>query len=128
MDDREDLRREHDAGESDRDLRDDGDAGGPLRPSHGQLDNATPPGDRDYFIERLVRAVTTGRKHRFRAEPIRARTGPGLPVFPHEPAWFRVNPAYFTPERKSGNGTIPVADPGRDQTMNKPDRRNNPGP
>jgi hypothetical protein len=82
-----------------------------------------------------VRAVTTGRKHRFRAAPIRARIGPGLPVFSfkpawflEKPAWFRVYPGDFTPERKSGNGGVRAAQPGRDQTVDKPDQQENPGP
>jgi len=45
------------------------------------------------------------RNNQFRAAPIRARTGPGLPLFSlrpagfsQKPAWFRKYPADFTPE------------------------------
>ena len=71
----------------------------------------------------------------FRDAPIRAHYEPGFPVFSLKPAWFSQKPAWFcgypadfTPETKSGNGTIPVADQGWDQTMNKPDQQENPGP
>jgi hypothetical protein len=74
-------------------------------------------------------------KTQFRAEPIRALKGPGLPLFSFKPAWFfekpagfRKYPADFTTERRSGNGTIPAAEPERDQTVDKPGSENNPGP
>ena len=54
MDGREDFWREHHAAERDRDFRDDRDIKNPLRPAHGQLDNATRLGERDCFRERPV--------------------------------------------------------------------------
>lgn len=63
--------------------------------------------------------------------PYRARITSFFPqtgmVFP-KPAGYRAYPADFTPERKSGNGTIPAADPGWDQTMNKPEQQKKSGP
>ena len=57
---REDFWREYDVGESDRDLRDNGDAGDPLRPDHHDLDNITRSGDRYRFRERPVKAGAAG--------------------------------------------------------------------
>ena len=54
LDGREDLRREHDPGERDRDLRYDRDVEDPLRPAQCQLDDATRLCDRDRFRERPV--------------------------------------------------------------------------
>jgi|GEM_PF-6312827 len=69
------------------------------------------------------------------AKPIRALKEPGLPLvslkpawFLEKPAWFCAYPADFTPERKSGNGAVRAAEPGRDQTLSKPKRLENPGP
>ena len=55
---REDLRREHDPGERDRDLRYDGDVEDPLRPAQCHLDDAPGLGDRDRFGQRPVGAGT----------------------------------------------------------------------
>ena len=53
---REDLRREHDPGERDRDLRYDHDVEDPLRPAQCQLDDTTRLCDGDRFRQRPVGA------------------------------------------------------------------------
>jgi hypothetical protein len=70
-----------------------------------------------------------------KAALIRAHIEPGLPLvsfkpawFLEKPAWFYAYPAEFTPEQKSGNGAVRAAEPGRDQTISKPKRLENPGP